>query len=128
MSFLPVSYFILIGAFGLIFSFSVAFFLLSCGKLHRLEGAQAWRITWYCILIETVLACLSFAITGFIIYSITSTPYSPTNDWWDTASQVIAYGTELAGFAGLTALIVALAHPLRKKSSTTGTHSEGPQA
>jgi len=114
MSFLPTSYFVVVGILYLIYCGSFALLLLSCGKLHRLEGIQAWRVAWYCILIEAVLACLSAGASALFIYQISvSSSYGfGFPDAWSTASEAISYATHFFNMAGLVALIGALAKPL----------------
>lgn len=114
MSFLPTSYFIVVGILYLLYCGSFALLLLSCGKLHRLEGIQAWRVAWYCILIEAVLTCLSAGASALFIYQISvSSSYGFGDpDAWSTANEAISYATQLFNTVGLVALIGALAKPL----------------
>ena len=116
MNFIPVTYLITLGAFGLIFGASVWFLLVSCGRLHRLEGLQAWRIAWYGVLIGAVCACLSLLSTGLLIYTTLRT-FGDDPSWLAVIETIIEWSTRLAEFTFMGALIVALSHPLRKPSS-----------
>lgn len=116
MSLIPAPYLIFIGVIGLIYGLSFAFLLLSCGKLHRLEGLITWKVTWYCTLIGAILAGFSFAGMAFIFYTIISLA-SGDSDWIHNANMILSYGITLTETAGLTALIIALAYPLRKMAT-----------
>ncbi|MBK1828247.1 hypothetical protein [Haloferula rosea] len=117
MSFLPASFFIIFGCFGLLYGLMFACLLLSCGKLHRLEGQEAWRVGFYCILIQAILVCLSVAASALLIYQLRFSGVQ----WFEatsTANTIISYASRLFEFAGFTAITLALARPFRKSAST----------
>lgn len=117
MSFLPASFFIIFGCFGLLYGLIFAFLLLSCGKLHRLEGHEAWRVGFYCILIQAILVCLSVAASALLIYQLRFSGFQ----WFEaisTANTILSFGSRLFEVAGFTAIILALARPFRKSAST----------